>query len=33
LPYTAAVDEKIKRPTPDFTATLSRLREVMVLLR
>jgi len=32
-PYTAAVEEKIKRLTPHFTAALSRLRVVMVLLR
>ena len=33
LPYTAAVEEKINRLTPHFTAALSRLRVVMVLLR
>ena len=30
---TAAVDEKMKRPTRHFTAALSRLRVAMVLLR
>ena len=33
IPYTAAVEEKTKRLTPHFTAVLSRLRVVMVLLR